>query len=134
MYNPLFAITSDEEDTAREIVRYLLQNGSAGLKQAMYGNRGLTVIHSWGNTFEACTDAAWGLRKYLPHILVAYITPEEKEKLRKTKQWNCMEFCKSHTFPALCLYDKTDNTVLTCHVDSEGGMHPARYIVPIKRG
>ena len=130
MYNPLFAITVEEEDNARAVVRHLLTNGGDGLKQAMRGNKGLTIIHSWGDTFGACTDAAWGLRKYLPHVLVAYITPEEKAELKGQKRWRCMELCQPHFFPAICLYDRTDGTVLTCHIDAAGAIHPARYMVP----
>lgn len=130
MYTPLFAITAEEEDNARAIIRHLLQHGGDGLKNALRGNKGLTVIHSWGDTFGACTDAAWGLRRYLPHVLFVYITPEEKNVLKANKRWRCMELCQSYTFPAICLFDKTDGTILTCHMDTAGIYHPARYMLP----
>lgn len=129
MYNPLFAITVEEEDAAKAIVRYLFEHAGDGFKQAMRGNKGISVIHSWGNTFESGTDAAWGLRKYLPHILFSYITPEEAAKMMQTKQWRCMELCQPHFFPAIILYDKESKTVFTCHKDTAGTYHPARYVV-----
>lgn len=131
MYNPLFAITVNDEDVARSVVRHLLQAGGDGLKQAIRGNRGLTVIHSWGDAFASGTDAAWGLRKYLPHVLFVYISPEEKETMCGQKRWCCMELCQPHFFPSMILYDKTDGTILTCHVDPAGALHPARYMMPL---
>ena len=129
MYQPLFAITADEEEKARTIVRHLLSNGGDGLKKALRGNNGMTIIHSWDDIFGACTDAAWGLRKYLPHVLFVYITPDDVERLQDPKSWRFLELCQLHLFPALCLYDVTTKTLLTGHVDAAGAWHRARYNV-----
>lgn len=130
MYKPLFAITEMEESKARTIVKHLLTNGGDGLKQALRGKNGMTIIHSWDDIFSACTDAAWGLRKYLPHVLFVYITPDDVDRLQTNNNWRFLELCQLHFFPAICLYEPTANLLFTAHVDSAGTWHRTRYSVP----
>ena len=130
MYKPLFAITSDEEEKARAIVKHLLTNGGDGLKKALRGNNGMSIIHSWDDVFGASTDAACGLRKYLPHVLFVYITPDDMDRLQNNSNWRFMELCQLHLFPAICLYEPTERTLLTAHVDVAGTWHRTRYSVP----
>lgn len=129
-YTPLFAISMEEEEEAKAVVKYLRESGGNGLQKILQETTDITVIHSWGNVFDVCTDAAWGLRKYPPSILVVYVSQEERERYKTARRQNYMEVCQTLVFPAICLYDKVDQTVLTCYADNVGTIHPTRYQIP----